>query len=89
MAIVRNPQVTLSWLAEHFEEASAPLVEFEDFLRYLATEQLDMTGLVMPCPYCGGDLTEARPLPIAVTRPLAETWATRVSEERQTVVSFA
>ncbi len=61
MAIVRNPQVTLSWLAEHFEEASAPLVEFEDFIRYLATEQLNVTGLVMPCPNCGGDLTEARP----------------------------
>ena len=61
MAIVRNPQVTLSWLAEHFEEASAPLVEFFDFLRYLATEQLNVTGLVTPCPYCGGELTAPKP----------------------------
>jgi glycyl-tRNA synthetase len=61
MAIVRNPQVTLSWLAEHFEEASAPLVEFDDFLRYLATEQLNQTGLIDPCPYCGGELTPPRP----------------------------
>jgi glycyl-tRNA synthetase len=61
MAIVRNPQVTLSWLAEHFEEASAPLIEFDDFLRYLATEQLNVTGLITPCPYCGGELTPPRP----------------------------
>ena len=61
MAVVRNPQVTLSWLAEHFEEASAPLVEFWDFLRYLATEQLNVTGLVSPCPHCGGELTAAKP----------------------------
>ncbi|HEX8077225.1 MAG TPA: glycine--tRNA ligase, partial [Chthoniobacterales bacterium] len=61
MAIVRNPQVTLSSLAEHFEEAPAPLIEFFDFLRHLATEQLNVTGLVTPCPYCGGDLTPAKP----------------------------
>jgi glycyl-tRNA synthetase len=61
LAIVRNPEVTLSWLAEHFEEASAPLVEFEDFLRYLATAQLNVTGLVTPCPHCGGELTSPRP----------------------------
>ncbi len=61
MAIVRNPQVTLSWLAEHFEEASSPLIEFWDFLRYLATEQLNITGLVTPCPHCGGELTPPRP----------------------------
>ena len=60
MAVVREPQITLSWLAEHFEEASAPLIEFDDFLRYLATEQLNMTGLITPCPHCGGDLTEPR-----------------------------
>ena len=60
MAVVREPQTTLSWLAEHFEEASAPLIEFEDFLRYLATEQLAVTGLRTPCPFCGGDLTDAR-----------------------------
>jgi glycyl-tRNA synthetase len=61
MAIVRNPTVTLSWLAEHFEEASAPLIEFFDFLRYLATEQLKVTGFVTPCPHCGGELTPPKP----------------------------
>ena len=29
-------------------------------LQYLATEQLAATGLMIPCPNCGGDLTEKR-----------------------------
>jgi glycyl-tRNA synthetase len=30
-------------------------------LKYLATEQLKRTGLVLPCPYCGGELTTPKP----------------------------
>jgi len=60
LAVVRNPDVTLTWLAEyHQSEPDRPLSVIE-FLQYLATEQKNETGLQTPCPTCGGDLTEPR-----------------------------
>ncbi len=59
LALVRNPQVTLSWLVEDKKDTPSPLPLIE-LLRYLATEQKAQTGLIMPCPECGGDLTEPR-----------------------------
>lgn len=65
LALVRNPQITISWLAEDlkksreqdgFEEPMA----LETVLSYMATEQKAKTGLQKPCPHCGGDLTEPR-----------------------------
>ncbi|MCK5518793.1 MAG: glycine--tRNA ligase [Alphaproteobacteria bacterium] len=65
LALVRNPSVTMSWLAEDlqknfqqdgFEEPMALTTVFQ----YMATEQKAKTGLQMPCPHCGGDLTEPR-----------------------------
>ena len=68
LAIVRNPSVTISWLAEFLENCSkvAPqgaLIEttLKELVKYLATEQLKQTGLQTPCPYCGGALTEPKP----------------------------
>jgi glycyl-tRNA synthetase len=62
LALVRNPEVTMSWLAQDLEanpklgaELSLPKV-----LSYMATEQKAQTGLQTPCPHCGGDLTEPR-----------------------------
>lgn len=60
LALVRNPEVTMSWLAEDLQknpemQKSVPLL-----LQYMATEQKAQTGLVTPCPNCGGDLTEPR-----------------------------
>lgn len=67
-AVVRNPSVTLSWLSEFLEEASKVAEEdalikssMTEIVKYLATEQLNKTGLVYPCPFCGGELTEPRP----------------------------
>jgi glycyl-tRNA synthetase len=60
LALVRNPSVTLSWLAEDMAANPTEPVAFSDLLRYLATEQKTRTGLQMPCPNCGGDLTEPR-----------------------------
>lgn len=64
LAVVRNPSVTLSWLSEYLEKISHVAEEgaliqnnFREIVKYLATEQLQKTGLVMPCPYCGGELT--------------------------------
>jgi glycyl-tRNA synthetase len=60
LALVRNPEVTLSWLAEDVEKGKRPADAKEYFL-YLATEQRSATGFVKPCPHCGGELTEPRP----------------------------
>jgi len=58
LALTKNPQVTLSWLAE-----MRPDYRFDEkeFYRFIATEQRNMTGLITPCPYCGGELTDPRP----------------------------
>jgi len=61
LALVRNPSVTLSWLAERTEKEGKPVtMSIGDWLAYLATEQLAQTGLQAPCPHCGGELTEPR-----------------------------
>jgi glycyl-tRNA synthetase len=60
LALVRNPEVTLSWLAQDVEKGKRP-ADAPEFYRYLATEQLATTGLITPCPHCGGELTEPRP----------------------------
>ena len=60
LALVRSPEVTLSWLAEHVEANPDETLGITTILQYLATEQLNRTGLQTPCPNCGGDLTEPR-----------------------------
>ena len=61
LALVRNPQVTLSWLAERSKNSATHPVSAMEFYQYVATEQLAATGLVTPCPHCGGELTAPRP----------------------------
>jgi len=60
LAIVRNPQVTLSWLSEDLAEDPMRVVGIGELLQYLATEQKAQTGLQTPCPLCGGELTSPR-----------------------------
>jgi glycyl-tRNA synthetase len=60
LALVRKPEVTLSWLAERITANPAQPLGIGELLMYVATEQLNATGLQVPCPHCGGDLTEAR-----------------------------
>jgi glycyl-tRNA synthetase len=52
--------VTLSWLVEHLQQNPGKQLDVIALLRFVATEQLAQTGLVTPCPNCGGDLTEPR-----------------------------
>ncbi len=61
LALVRNPQVTLTCLAERSTGSKENPLTVQEFTQYLATEQLSVTGLVMPCPHCGGELTAPRP----------------------------
>ena len=56
LALVRNPEVTLSWLAEKQSDK----VNVIEFIERLATEQFAATGLQTPCPACGGDMTAPR-----------------------------
>ncbi|MDD4872041.1 MAG: glycine--tRNA ligase [Kiritimatiellae bacterium] len=60
LALVRNPQVTLSWLAEKANTTDTVNISCIDLIRHVATEQLAQTGLQTPCPHCGGPLTEPR-----------------------------
>jgi glycyl-tRNA synthetase len=60
LAVVRNPEVTLSWLAEDLAANPDMELSLTTLLKYMATEQKNKTELQMPCPECGGDLTEPR-----------------------------
>jgi glycyl-tRNA synthetase len=61
LALVRNFPVTLSWLSEKIEaDGGLSKMSVREFVQYLATEQFAMTGLVTPCPHCGGELSEPR-----------------------------
>jgi len=60
LALVRQPELTLSWLAQDHEQGKRPK-DAREFYLYLATEQRNVTGFVTPCPHCGGELTEPRP----------------------------
>ncbi|MFH0908965.1 MAG: glycine--tRNA ligase [bacterium] len=61
LALVRNPEVTLSWLSERVEKPESAPLSTKELYQYLATEQFNQTGLITPCPHCGGELTEPRP----------------------------
>jgi glycyl-tRNA synthetase len=60
LALVRNTEVTMSWLAEDLQTNPELQLGVTTLLKYMATEQKARTGLVSPCPLCGGDLTEPR-----------------------------
>src|SRR5688572_7699119 len=61
LALVRNPEVTLSWLATRVNGQPTVPVEMQEFVRYIATEQLHRDGLQEPCPLCGGELGPPAP----------------------------
>ncbi len=60
LALVRNPDATIAGLTEDLEGTPGMALSLPQLLTYMATEQKDETGLQMPCPNCGGDLTEPR-----------------------------
>ncbi|MFH1748074.1 MAG: glycine--tRNA ligase [Planctomycetota bacterium] len=61
LALVRNPEVTLAWIATRVQGQPAAPPDIKEFISYFATEQLHATGLQDPCPLCGGELDEAKP----------------------------
>ncbi len=76
LAVVRNPEVTLSWLAEDLQNNPLLQLSAPALLQYMATEQKAATGLQTPCPNCGGDLTEPRPFNL-----MFETYAGALQDE--------
>ncbi len=62
LALVKNPEVTLSWLATRVNgQPNEAKPDIQEIVRHLATEQLNATGLQDPCPLCGGALSESVP----------------------------
>jgi glycyl-tRNA synthetase len=70
LALVRNPEVTLTWLATRINGQPDAPPDVIEIARYVATEQLHATGLQDPCPKCGGELGQAEPFKL-----MFETWA--------------
>ena len=70
LALVRNPEVTMSWLATRVNGQPDAPPDVIEITRHLATEQLNATGLQDPCPRCGGVLGEP-----AAFKLMFETWA--------------
>jgi glycyl-tRNA synthetase len=60
LALVKNPEVTLSFLATRVNGQPDVPPSLQEFVRYIATEQLHQTGLQEPCPACGAPLGEAK-----------------------------
>src|SRR5262249_2266877 len=76
LALTRNPEVTLSWLATRVSGQPDAPPTLQELTQYLATEQLHATGLQDPCPKCGGELGEAAPFKL-----MFETWAGIVQDD--------
>lgn len=70
LALVKNPEVTLSWLATRVNGQPDTPLELQEFVQHIATEQLNATGLQDPCPLCGGALGEPAPFKL-----MFESWA--------------
>ena len=60
LALVKNPEVTLSFLATRGNGQPDAPPSLQEMVQYLATEQLHPTGLQDPCPLCGAPLGEAK-----------------------------
>ena len=58
LALVRNPEVTMAWLAQRVNGQPGVPMEIHEIIRYAATEQLHADGLQEPCPLCGGEMGE-------------------------------
>jgi len=61
LALVKNSEVTLSWIATRVNGQPDAIPEFQELIRYFATEQLHKTGLQDPCPRCGAPLGTGAP----------------------------
>ncbi len=80
LALVRNPETTLSRLATRINGQPEAPPETKELFRYFATEQLHADGLQDPCPRCGGELGESMPFKL-----MFETYAGLTQTEENKV----
>ena len=80
LALVRNPEVTVSWLATRVNGQPDAPPDMKELLRYVATEQLHQTGLQEPCPRCGAPLEEPSQVNL-----MFESWAGIVQDDEHRV----
>ena len=80
LALVRNPEVVLAWLAQRVNGQPDAPPDIIELVRYLATEQLHQTGLQDPCPRCGGPLEKPSQVKL-----MFESWAGIVQDEEHKV----
>ena len=60
LAVVRNPPATLAWIRAALGAAAPAAIGVVELVELLASEQKPHDALQLPCPHCGGDLTEPR-----------------------------
>jgi glycyl-tRNA synthetase len=60
LALVRNPEVTMVGLATRVNGQPDAPPTLQELTQYIATEQVEVTGLQDPCPACGAPLGEAK-----------------------------
>jgi glycyl-tRNA synthetase len=70
LAVVRNPEATLTGLGTRVRGQPNVGPDLVELARYLATENVQATGLQDPCPRCGGELGAPAPFKL-----MFETWA--------------
>lgn len=63
LAVVTHPELVFEELRKRFNDIqNQPLPNWEQFLCHLAgTPVTDASEVIMPCPHCGGQLTQPRP----------------------------
>ncbi len=59
LALVRNPEVVLSFVSERVEQGQQ--LSLVGLIQILASEQYNANGAKTPCPECGGELTDPKP----------------------------
>jgi glycyl-tRNA synthetase len=60
LALVRSPAPTLAWVRAELGAVAGAALGVRELSKLLATEHKPTEGLQLPCPTCGGDLTEPR-----------------------------
>jgi len=80
LALVCNPEITLSWLATRVSGQPDAPPDMKELIRHVATEQLHQTGLQDPCPRCGAPLDEP-----SQVRLMFESWAGIVQDDQHKV----
>ncbi len=70
LALVKNPEVTLSFFATRVNGQPDVPPDMKELVGYIGTEQLHQTGLQEPCPRCGAPLGPPAPFKL-----MFETWS--------------